>query len=213
MNAIYVYSAGKMSQQWNDTTTDNSTANNIVDQTLTGNPNSMGNFLAGSLNMASMQNSWGSGDSFVVLTPPIVPFNQDTARGTLAVDGTTVAEANEWYHNLPNLTGSNPSNSTAAVPGVRYVYNVADTVLPGYNGAKMMIGFDNQTNGTKSVLCNGGLSTTIVAQGFLPLTTGSGAPAGSDAAGATCRQYAGLSFPSGAPPIHWTPEPFDGASS
>ena len=47
-----------------------------------------------------------------------------------------MAEGNEWYSNLPSNTGGNPSDSNASIPGVRYVYNVADTVLPGYNGAK-----------------------------------------------------------------------------
>ena len=113
----------------------------------------------------------------------------------------------------PLTTGGNPSDSTATVPGVRYVYNVADTVLPSYNGAKMTIGFDNQTNGTKSVLCNGDDASTITAQGFLPLTTGSGAPSGSDANGSTCREFAGLSFPGQGSPLSWTTPTFDGRSS
>ena len=48
--AIYLYSAGKFSQQWNDTTDYNSTHNNFVDQTLNGGTtNTMGNFAAGTL--------------------------------------------------------------------------------------------------------------------------------------------------------------------
>jgi hypothetical protein len=101
------------------------------------------------------------------------------------------------------------------------VYNVADTVLPGYNGAKMMIGFDNQTgnqgtlvgNGTPSVLCNGNYGTTIVANGFLPLTTGSSAPTGSDASGATCREFGGLAFPGHGIFNHWSTPTFDSRSS
>jgi hypothetical protein len=210
--AIYIYSAGKFSQEWNDTTDNNSTANNLVDQTLTGSTNTMGNFLAGTLTMATMRSTGGVGEAYVDLTGQVGPFNQNTNRGTYAVDGTTVAEQNEWYHNLPNNSG-NPSDSTASIPGVRYVYNVADTVLPDYNGAKMMVGFDNQSGGTKSLLCNGDDATTIVSQGFLPLTTGGTAPSGSDAAGGTCREFQGLSYPGMATPLHWTTPTFDGRSS
>ncbi len=125
------------------------------------------------------------------LTAQIGHFKQDTNRGKYGIDGGTVSEANEWYHQL--TSASDPSDSTATIPGVRYVYNVADTLLPDYNGAKMFIGFDNQANGTKSVLCNGDDASTITAQGFLPLTTGPrSAPTGSDAAGATCREFSGL---------------------
>ena len=95
----------------------------------------------------------------------MVSFDQDTNRGTQGIDGSTVTEANEWYHQLP--AGSDPSDSAATIPGVRYVYNVADTVLPGYNGAKMFIGFDNQTGGTESVLCHGDDASTITASGLL----------------------------------------------
>jgi hypothetical protein len=93
------------------------------------------------------------------------------------------------------------------------VYNATDTLLPGYNGAKMLVGFDNQSGGSKSVLCNGDLASTIAAQGFLPLTNGPGAPANSDNASATCRQYQGLSFPSQGAVIHWTTPTFDGRNS
>jgi len=211
--AMYIYSAGKFSQQWNDTTDFNSTASNLVDSNLNGGTaNTMGNFEAGTLSFAALQNTSGSGEAYVDLTPQVGRFNQDNNRGTYAVDGNTVAEANEWYSNLPSNTGGNPSDSNASIPGVRYVYNIADTVLPSYNGAKDLIGFDNQTSGSKSVLCNGDMASTITAQGFLPLTNGSGAPAGSDAAGATCREFAGLSFPSQGTPIHWTTPTFDNRS-
>ncbi len=211
--AIYIYSAGKFSQQWNDTTDFTSASPNFVDTTLTGNAsNTVGNFLAGTLNMATMQNTGGSGQAYVDLTPGGL-FNQDTDRGTLAVDGSTVTEVNEWYHNLPSGDTTNPSDSSASIPGVRYVYNAADTVLPGYNGAKMMIGFDNQTGGTTSVLCNGDDATTIVANGFLPLTTGSSAPTGSDASSATCREFGGLAFPGHGAFNHWSTPTFDGRSS
>jgi hypothetical protein len=206
--AIYIYSAGKMAAEWNDTADNTSTAQNIVDFAING-ANSMGNFLAGTLSMATVQNTSGSGESYVDLTPQIGKFNQDTNRGTLAIDGGTVTEANEWYSNLPPSPTGNPSDSNTTMPGVRFVYNAADTVLPGYNGAKDLIGFDNQANGTKSTLCNGDDASTITAQGFLPLTTGSSAPAGSDAAGATCREFSGLNFPSQGTAIHWTTPSFD----
>ncbi|HEY1442957.1 MAG TPA: hypothetical protein VGF65_19545 [Mycobacterium sp.] len=210
--AIYIYSAGKFAQEWNDTGNNTSTSPNFVDTTLTGNAsNTMGNFLAGTLTMATVRNTGGTGQAYVDLTTQSGIFNQDNNRGTQAVDGNTVQEANEWYHLLP--AGSDPSLSTASMPGVRYVYNAADTLLPGYNGAKMLIGFDNQSGGSKSVLCNGDLSSTIAAQGFLPLTNGPGAPANSDNAGATCRQYAGLSYPTQGAVIHWTTPTFDGRNS
>ena len=44
---MYIYSAGKFANEWNDTSDYNSTQNNIIEQGLTGATNSMGNFLAG----------------------------------------------------------------------------------------------------------------------------------------------------------------------
>ena len=211
--AIYIYSAGKFSSEWNDPADYNTTTDNIVDQALTGSTNTMGNFLAGTLSMASMRSTGGTGEAYVDLTAQVGPFNQNTNRGTYAIDGTTVKEANEWYSNLPSNTGSDPSDSNATIPGVRYVYNVADTVLPDYNGAKMTIGFDNQTGGTKSVLCNGDDASTITASGFLPLTTGATAPAGSDANSSTCREFQGLNFPGLNPALSWTTPTFDPRSS
>ena len=212
--AIYLYSGGKFSQQWNDPTDYNSTHNNFVEQSLNGGTtNTLGNFVAASLTMASVRNTSGTGEVYDDLTPQIGRFNQDTNRGTFSIDGSTVAEANEWYSHLPNPDTGNPSDSTASIIGVRYVYSEADTVLPGYNGAKMLMGFDNQANGTKSTLCNGDDASTITAQGFLPLTTGTSAtPSGSDAAGATCREFAGLSFPGQGTPISWTTPTFDNRS-
>ena len=211
--AIYVYSAGKFSSEWNDPADYNSTNTNIVEQAVTGSssPNTVGNFLAGSLSMASMRSTGGSGLAYVDLTSQLGRFNQDTNRGEEGIDGSTVSEANEWYHNLPS--GADPSDSTALIPGVRYVYNIADTVLPSYDGAKNLIGFDNQANGTKSVLCNGDDASTITASGFLPLTNGSGAPSGSDAAGSTCREFGGLSFPGQGASLSWTTPTFDPRSS
>jgi hypothetical protein len=213
--AIYIYSAGKFSAEWNDSTDNNSTADNVVDQALTGSTNTLGNFDANDLNMASMRSTGmtPTGEAYVDLTTQNGSFNEDTNRGLLAVDGNTVSEANEWYSHLPNPDNTaNPSISTASVPGVRYVYNVADTLLPGYNGAKDLIGFDNQSSGSRSVLCNGDDASTITAQGFLPLTTGSGSPTGSDADGATCREFQGLTYPGQAGALHWFTPTFDSRS-
>jgi hypothetical protein len=208
--AMYIYSAGKFSSAWNDTADNNSTADNVVLQKLTtGNPtNTLGNFVAGSLVLATVQSTGGAGEGYVDLTAQTGRFNQDTNRGTVAVDGNTVSEANEWYSNLPS-GGTDPNLSNATIAGVRYVYNEADTSIPAYNGAKNLIGFDNQTNGSRSVLCNGDMASTITAQGFLPLTFGTGAPSGSDAAGATCREFPGLAYPGQGTPIHWTTPVFD----
>ncbi len=64
--AIYLYSAGKFSQQWDDTTDYNSTHNNFVDQTLNGGTtNTMGNFVAGTLTMATMRSTSGTGEAYV----------------------------------------------------------------------------------------------------------------------------------------------------
>ena len=128
----------------------------------------------------------------------------------MASTATTISEANEWYHQLP--AGTDPSDSAATIPGIRYVYNVADTLLPGYNGAKVLMGFDNQASGTNSVLCNGDDASTITAQGFLPMTNGSGAPAGSDNNGSYCREFSGLNFPGQGATIYWTTAPFDNRS-
>ncbi len=208
-----MYSAGKFSQQWNDPTDYNSTHNNYVQQEIDGasSPdNTLGNFLAGTLSFAAMRSTSGTGEAYVDLTAQIGHFNQDTNRGTYGIDGNTVSEANEWYHQLPS--GNDPSDSAATIPGVRYVYNVGDTLLPGYNGAKMIMGFDNQANGTNSALCNGDDASTISAQGFLPMNNGSTAPAGSDVNGSFCREFTGLNFPGQGSSLSWTPVTFDNRS-
>ena len=109
-------------------------------------------------------------------------------------------------------SGTDPSDSAATIPGVRYVYNVADTLLPGYNGAKDIMGFDNQPSGTNSALCNGDDASTISAQGFLPMNTGSTAPTGSDTNGSYCREFGGLAFPGQGSTTHWTTVTFDNRS-
>lgn len=209
--AIYIYSAGKFSSEWNDTADNNSTADNIVKQQIDGSAtpdNTLGNFLAGTLNMVTVQNTSGNAQGYVDLTPQAGKFNQDTNRGTYAMDGNTVSEANEWYTNLPGTDSANPSISNTSIPGVRFVYNIADTQLPSYDGAKLLIGFDNQSGGTRSTLCNGDDASTITTSGFLPLTNSSPSN-GSNANGSFCREFAGLVFPGQGTAIHWTTPTFD----
>jgi hypothetical protein len=195
---IYIYSAGKLSQQWNDTTDYNSTASNIVATALGATATNIGNIDT----TVTMVATKAATNTYVKYTPPTGTFDPDTNRGTLAVNANVITEGHEWYSHLG--AGNNPTNSTG-LPGIRYVYFVTDTQLPGYNGAKALVGFDNQANGTKSTLCHGQDAATITAEGFVPLATvNASAPAGSNNAGATCREFAGLSFPGQAAPIHWT---------
>ncbi len=191
-NAIYVYSAGKFESAWNGPTDNSSTANNIIDQQLTGNTNTMGNFDT-SLTLANMESTTNHSDPYVDFTPPA---RGSSGRGTEAIDNNTISEANEWYSHLPasSQTNGDPSDSTASVPGVRFVYNVDDTLLPDYNGARFLVGFDNQAKGSTSALCNGSDSATIIAQGFVPLTT-TGGGAHDNLDGSTCREFPGLAYP------------------
>ncbi len=196
-DAIYIYSSGKFVQQWNAPSTYNATANNRVATGLGLSTTSIGNFDP-SLTLVSINPCnantgvcQGVSDSYVNYTPI------HHAQGTMSINSATVSEGNEWYSHLPAGDSGDPSDSTSQVPGIRYVYNVADTQLPGYNGAKALIGFDNQANGTESALCHGDDAAIIAAQGFVPLSNNSGgtAPTGSDQAGSTCREFEGLNFP------------------
>jgi len=203
-DAIYIYSAGKLVQAFNDKANFNATANNVVDQELTGSANTLGNFNP-ALVLARVTNSVTNQPApFTTYTVQTGLFNPNTNRGQEAINPATVTEANEWYSHLPGTTGSNPSDSTAPVPGIRYVYNVTDTKLPGYNGAKALVGFDNQVNGTPSALCRGDDSATIISDGFVPLGNNTTAPAGSDKANVACREFPGLSFPGQGGSIQWT---------
>ncbi len=203
-DAIYVYSAGKYVQAFNDKVDFNATANNVVAQELTGSTNTVGNF-SPTLVLAQVKNTTTNLPApYVTYTAQAGFFNPNTNRGTESINPATVNEANEWYSHLPSTTGSNPSDSNAPVPGIRYVYNVTDTKLPGYNGAKALVGFDNQANGTPSSLCRGDDSATIVSDGFVPLGNNATAPAGSDKANVSCREFAGLNYPGQGASIQWT---------
>ncbi len=197
-DAIDLYSAGQFVSQWNNPSAYNATAVNRVAAGLGVTPDNIGNFDP-TLTLANIQPcnantgvcQTGVSDSYVNYTPV------HHAQGTMAINSATISEANEWYSHLPAGDSNDPSDSTSEIPAVRYLYNVADTVLPGYNGAKALVGFDNQTGGTESALCHGDDAAIIAAQGFVPLSNNSGgsAPAGSDQAGATCREFTGLNFP------------------
>jgi hypothetical protein len=203
-DAISIYSAGKYVQSFNDKAAFNATANNVVVQELTGSTNTVGNFNP-SLTLVQVTNgSTQLPAPYVTYGAQTGIFNPNTNRGSEAINPATVTESNEWYSHLPATTGANPSDSTAPVPGIRYVYSATDTKLPGYNGAKAMVGFDNQVNGTPSSLCKGNDSATIISDGFLPLGGNATAPAGSDKANVACREFPGLSFPDQGGSIAWT---------
>jgi len=71
--------------------------------------------------------------------------------------------------------------------GIRYVYNVLDTVSPDYSTARGLVGFDNVAAGAKSPLCSNSKRTTILSFGFQPLSTTGGG--GTNLAGSSCRFY------------------------
>jgi hypothetical protein len=149
-DAIYIYSVGKFTQAFDNKAAFNATANNVVDQELTGSANTMGNFNP-SLVLAQVTNSSTNQPApYAAYSVQTGLFNANTNRGSSeAINPVTVSEANEWYSHLPSTTGANPSDSTAPVPGIRYVYNVTDAKIPAYNGAKALVGFDNQPSGFK----------------------------------------------------------------
>jgi hypothetical protein len=84
-------------------------------------------------------------------------------------------------------------------PGIRFVYNVLDSVgnRKGYQAAFQLVGFQNVNGGTKSPLCDATASgsganefASILSNGFKPLpATANGT---SNLAGSTCRFYAGV---------------------
>ncbi len=76
-------------------------------------------------------------------------------------------------------------------PGIRYVFNVTDSVSPSYAQAQAVVAFNNVASGSKSPLCSGAFKSTLSSFGFAPLsaTPPSGVAASTDVAGATCRKY------------------------
>ena len=99
------------------------------------------------------------------------------------------------YENNTGTTAATPvnegnirlNNATPDYNGIRYVFNVLDTVSPDYSTARGLVGFDNVAAGAKSPMCSNSKRTTILSFGFAPLsTTGGGA---TNLAGSSCRYY------------------------
>jgi hypothetical protein len=226
-NAIFIYSAGKFAQQWNNTATYGKSKVNSV------NHKAIGNFNAATLLLDAMKNrAGGASQPYDLYGAPAGTFNATTNRGTYNINSVVVQEKNEWYSHIPVSAGTHGTASESAIPGVRYVYNVGDTLLPGYSTAKMTVGFDNRTTGAKSALCHGDDSAAITASGFVPLNsgatqpakTGGGATTGhfgsfkygtkatgtntSDKAGAYCREFPGKHFPTQGGTKQWTPSTY-----
>ncbi|MGH9091378.1 MAG: hypothetical protein ACRDZR_08390 [Acidimicrobiales bacterium] len=189
-DAISIYSTAQFEQQWNTEALFGKSKRNSISGSV------IGNFNASTLSLAMIENRQTEDNTapFDIYTPQSGTFNATSNRGTFAANTSVIDESNEWYSHMPSSVAV-PASSTSAVPGIRYVYNVTDRNLPTYIGAKMMIGFDNQATGSKSVLCSGYDSTTISAAGFVPLNSGGSAPATSDANGAKCREFQGAAYP------------------
>ena len=198
-DAIFVYSSGKFSQEWNTPTSYNKTAINHISGTA------IGNFNATTLLVAQMQNRTTAGLTapFVLYTAPST-YHSTTTRGTFGINTTVVDEANEWYSHMPAAT-SHPATSSAPVPGVRYIYNVADSKLPTYSEAKMMIGFDNQVTRDQEHPVQRRRLLHHHLLRVRPLEPGEHlAPATSDLAGATCREFPGTFYPGYGHSKSWT---------
>jgi hypothetical protein len=202
---IFIYSAGKFVSEWNNVTEYGPGLHNRIDNAT------IGNFTPTNVEFASIRQRKTGGTTTSSGTPePFIKFTSTGLSGRttfkVGINTTTVTEANEWYSHIPSNT-SPAHTSISRVPGVRYIYNVCDTKLPGYGTCKVMVGFDNQVqhqpgtqttgSGTKSRLCAGDDASTISAQGFVPLTK-VGHPrtsTSSNLAGAACREFPGKSFP------------------
>lgn len=204
-NDIYIYSGGKFVSEWNNQITYGTAKNNRIDQSP------IGNFTSKGLQLASIQERKVTGattphgaiEPFVHLTHVLAGGRTSYVAG---LNAAAVSESNEWFSHIPSNADAG-SESLARVPGVRYVYNVCDTSLPGYDVCKAMVGFDNQTiaythsltvvtagEGLKSRLCAGDDAAVIAANGFLPLPV-IGGPRGSNRVNSTCREFPGDSYP------------------
>ena len=115
-----------------------------------------------------------------------VGTNANTARWN-----TTDAQ----YENNTGTTAATPvneaniklNNATPDFNGIRYVFNVVDTVSPDYSTARGLVGFDNVAAGAKSPICANSKRTTILSYGFAPLSTTAGGA--TNLAGSSCRYY------------------------
>jgi hypothetical protein len=213
-DAIFIYSAGKFTSQWNNQALYSATGHNRI------NGATIGNFTSTKVEFASirLRNTTGTLTNPTGTPEPFVKFTATTGGRTtfrVGVNSATVTEANEWYSHIP-LNTDPGKTSTSTVPGVRYVYNVCDTGLSSYDTCKAMVGFDNQkhtqattqTNGagTKSRLCAGNDTATIEAVGFLPLSKSghAGTSTANNLATATCREFPGGTYPGLAGAKSWT---------
>ena len=115
-----------------------------------------------------------------------VGTNANTARWN-----TTDAQ----YENNTGTATTTPVNEANVVlntptpdyHGIRYVFNVVDTVSPDYSTARGLVGFDNVGAGAKSPICANSKRTTILSYGFAPLSTTAGGA--TNLAGSSCRYY------------------------
>ena len=121
-----------------------------------------------------------------------------------------VANVERWNgvnvaYELDYVNGSNPNGTvtdqnttlvnssfskTTGFPGVRFLYNVVDTLnASSYGPAVGLVGFDNTGSPTfTSPLCNNSQRTTILSFGFAPLTT---ATSSFNLGGSSCRKFLG----------------------
>ncbi len=227
-DAVYIYSAGKFSQEWGTLTSFSKTAVNQVTNTAIGSFNAATLRLGRMLTETTANHPGVNANSFEVFGPPVAgTFTATTNRGSESVNTSTIQEKYEWFAHIP-LGTDGAHTSKATIPGVRYVYNVADGALPSFDAAKMAIGFNNATNtatgtvGGKSALCSGSDAGAITNTGFIPLNTGSSAPAKNgggygttghaptfgttfDKVGANCREFQGKHLPDWGTPQSWTP--------
>lgn len=212
-DAIFIYSAGKFVSQWNNLTEYGPTGHNRIDGSVTG------NFTSTKVELANFRLRKATGATTASgAAQKFVNFTATTSGRTTfkaGVNTAVVTEANEWYSHIPASTDP-AKTSVTRVPGVRYVYNVCDTKVPGYDVCKAMVGFDNQDHaqagtqttglGTKSRLCAGDDAATIQAQGFVGLTR-VGHPRSSttsNLASATCREFPGKTYPGLGTAKSWT---------
>ena len=88
--------------------------------------------------------------------------------------------------NEDNVKVNNPAPDYI---GIRYLYNVTDTVSPDYAAANALLGFNNVGGGTKSPLCSGTKKTTILSYGIGSLPASINPGGTHNLAGSTCRKY------------------------
>jgi hypothetical protein len=94
----------------------------------------------------------------------------------------------DFFPNVSVVNEANPSLSDPAdasvLPGVHYVYNVADSTEPAYAAVVAVAGFTDSPGGTRSALCSGSDASLLLSNGFLPLPART-SPGGNS--GVTCR--------------------------